>query len=659
VSRQVLRRGHSAFLAALRSSQSRAAASPLSERGRASVLLCLAILLAGLVVGGCGAGQSTGPSVGGQSATSASTTAAAATGARKLQILVLGDSYSAGNGAGDYSGPTGCRRSPNNYAGNFQTMLEVKYGVRAFVTNDACSGEKASQFFTPLSGQPPESAAPNSSYKLILLTFGGDDVSFSNIVQYCLIAKAQYGPKCLQYLDAAVADLQGGVSNSTVAYVLNSDLQYIHSHAPNARIVLLGYPYLESDQTYTLIDRGEGSNSVAGDACGERQGTTNLVTVGQCLHEIGNLGEQVQSGLVAKLDSQDHTNAFVFVSTQKLFEGDLKQPTGFSGPNHELTATGVNPNRWFIQPFVDAESGLQGDIQVGGGLVGLPTGVDVFYHPNPTGWEEEAKLLMATPAVVNGLASGQATTSTTSAAPTTTTTTTSPSTTTTSTTQQTAGAGSFSGVATDQQGDRVSVTVGVGSPTPMSSSSSSAVSACDADVEQEQSSPQRSIAVPFTVSMTVQSSLATSVSVGLDGFGIVTSGGSVDANGEQTLGGTPLWAGAYSSGPTCQTWNDLGAGVVDWSASAATPNSTQSWSAWLIIPNAITPNDPSGLDVAQNLVLQPAVSISGGELFNLQPSGSSSSVVSCYSQSDLIPGNAPFLALDPSAAISNGCTSKS
>jgi hypothetical protein len=193
----------------------------------------------------------------------------------------------------------------------------------------------------------------------------------------------------------------------------------------------------------------------------------------------------------------------------------------------------------------------------------------------------------------------------------------------------------------------------------MSSSSSSAVSACDTDVEQEQSSPQRSIAVPFTVSITVESSLVTSVSVGLDGFGIVTSGGSVDENGEQTLDGTPLWAGAYSSGPTCQTWNELGAGVVDWGASAATPNATQSWSAWLIIPDAITPNDPSGLDVAQNLVLQPAVSISGGELFNLEPSGSSSSVVTCYSQSDLIPGNAPFLALDPSAAISNGCTAKS
>jgi len=229
------------------------------------------------------------------------------------------------------------------------------------------------------------------------------------------------------------------------------------------------------------------------------------------------------------------------------------------------------------------------------------------------------------------------------------------STATTPTTQQKETGGVFFGIATDQQGDRVSVTVSIGSPTAMSSSGSSAVSACGADVEQQQSSPQRSIAVPFKVSMTVKSSLATSVSVSLDNFGFVTSGGSVDENGESTLNGTPLWAGAYSGGPTCQTWSDLGAGVVDWSASA--PKSTQTWRAWLIIPDAITPNDPSGLDVAQNLVLQPAASISGGEMFNLEPSGSSSSVVTCYSQSDFIPGKAPFLALDPSAATSNGCTS--
>lgn len=382
---------------------------PLSERDWASVVITLAILLAGLALAGCGA-QTPGSSVNKQSSASPGTTAAGRSEDAKIQVLVLGDSYSAGNGAGDYTGPPGCFRSPNNYAGNLATMLDVKYGIHAIVSNDACSGQQASQFFTSVSGRLPENDAVNRSYKLVLMTFGGNDVNFGGIVKFCLIAKSQSGYNCIRNLDTAVAELKGGFQNSPVAYVLRSDLQYIHSHDPNARIVFLGYPYLESDQTYTIVDRWEGSNSVAGDACGQRQGTTNIVTVGQCLHEIGNLGEQLQSELVANLNSHDHTTAFVFVSTQKLFAGT--QP-GFAGPNHELTATAVNPNRWFIQPFVDVDPGPE--------FLNTPWGHPVFYHPDPTGWEEEAKLLMATPAVVDGLASGQATTTSTVAPATTTT----------------------------------------------------------------------------------------------------------------------------------------------------------------------------------------------------------------------------------------------
>jgi hypothetical protein len=204
----------------------------------------------------------------------------------------------------------------------------------------------------------------------------------------------------------------------------------------------------------------------------------------------------------------------------------------------------------------------------------------------------------------------------------------------------------------------VSVSVGLGPPAPMSSSDNSSLSACASTIAQEQSSADRSVAIPVSVTMTVLSSLAADVTVNVDSFGFVTSGGSgnVDENGEQSLSGVPLWAEDYSNGPTCQTWNDLGAGSVHWSSTAATPNSTQSWSAWLILPNAISPNDPTGNDVAQRLVLQPAVSIAGSPTYNVKPNQASSSIVMCYSQSDLIPGNAPFLAELPSTAIADGCT---
>ena len=306
--------------------------------------------------------------------------------ARSLSILVLGDSYSAGNGAGDYYGPSGCRRSGKNYAEDYAALLrQAPFSQASTVTNAACSGATTSAFFTSWNGQPPQIDAVNGSFQLVLLTIGGNDVHFADIVQYCLVNKTHDGYHCLRNLDRAIQLLHDGSVTSAVTHVLSE----IHGRDPSAKIVLLGYPYLEGDESYELVDRGEGSASVTGDTCGDRSGSTNLVTVGKCVHEIGDLGDSIEQGIVDQLNSSDSGSPYAFVSTQRLFVGT--QP-GFTGPNHELYASHVNPNRWFIQPFVDADSGA-------GTLDAAWGGSDVFYHPNPTGWEEEARLLVATPQV--------------------------------------------------------------------------------------------------------------------------------------------------------------------------------------------------------------------------------------------------------------------
>lgn len=213
----------------------------------------------------------------------------------------------------------------------------------------------------------------------------------------------------------------------------------------------------------------------------------------------------------------------------------------------------------------------------------------------------------------------------------------------------------FSGTANDQQGDEVSLSVSAGAPVTMSSVSDPVVHACDGDVESQQSTPERSIAIPLTVTMTVESSLATAVSVDLDGFGLISQG-NVDDKGESELDSFPLWAGGYSSGATCAVWNDLGAGVVQWTSDVARPNSPQEWSAWLVIPNVISPNDPTGTDVSDRVVIEPGITL--GEATEIVPnveSSQSPDTVECYSDIPLIPQDAPFLAVDPSTALANGC----
>jgi hypothetical protein len=264
-------------------------------------------------------------------------------------ILVMGDSYSAGNGAGGYFGPNGCYRSPKNYAALYADALErPPYNQPAPLTNVACSGATTSAFFTSQRGQQPQIYAVNNGYGLILLTVGGDNVNFVAIVKQCLVYGIRDGRKCSAYLSAAEKALDNGTLEASVRHVLSE----IHKKAnPSAMIALLGYPYLEKDKSFTLPDPHH-----------------QPVAVGRRLRALEDKGDTVQQRVVTQLDAEGHTTSFVFVKTKKLFAG------------HELSAGEPSPDPWFVSPFT-------------------PTSINVWYHPNPTGWAEEAKHLLEDPSI--------------------------------------------------------------------------------------------------------------------------------------------------------------------------------------------------------------------------------------------------------------------
>jgi hypothetical protein len=267
-------------------------------------------------------------------------------------ILVMGDSYSAGNGAGDYAGPKGCWRSPNNYAGLYsQALNQPPYDQLSYVASSACSGDKTSSFFSTTNGRAPQLDSVNKHYGLILLTIGGDDVGFAGIVQNCLIAAFVNVAKCKALLSEADKLLSDGTIEGRVRRVLSG----IRSRADSrAVIALLGYPYLESDAGY-VIDKG----------------APDAFNVGGWLRRIEDKGDAIQKRLIAELDRHDHTSSFVFVKTKALFKG------------HELSAESSNPNRWFVEPLTNATIASR----------------FTWYHPNPTGWAEEAKLLLSDPSI--------------------------------------------------------------------------------------------------------------------------------------------------------------------------------------------------------------------------------------------------------------------
>jgi lysophospholipase L1-like esterase len=281
----------------------------------------------------------------------AGVSAASAT-ARVLPILVMGDSYSAGNGAGDYFGAKGCWRSHNDYAAVFARALQsAPYDQPTVLENAACSGDTTAAFSHRTQGRQPQLDSVNKGYGIIFLTVGGDDIDFTEIVQNCLIQATRDGTECSALLSQAENLLKGGELEKR----LSSVLDLIHSKAnSHAKIVLLGYPYIEGDENYRL-PYAHGKS----------------IDVPERLRAIGDLGDQVQQDAVDALDAKYHTSNLVFVKTKALFAG------------HELLALSLNPDRWFVAPETDA------------GLAWRAW----WYHPDPTGWTQEAQLLLADPAV--------------------------------------------------------------------------------------------------------------------------------------------------------------------------------------------------------------------------------------------------------------------
>ena len=141
--------------------------------------------------------------------------------ASTVHYVALGDSYSSGLGAGSTSGS--CEQSPNAYA-----PLWAKANSPASFTFAACGGATTSDVINT------QLSSLNSSTTLVSITIGGNDVGFANIMETCVL-------KSTSSCESVVAAAEN-YANNTLPGQLDTTLSDIHSHAPNAKIVVLDYP---------------------------------------------------------------------------------------------------------------------------------------------------------------------------------------------------------------------------------------------------------------------------------------------------------------------------------------------------------------------------------------------------------------------------------
>jgi lysophospholipase L1-like esterase len=141
--------------------------------------------------------------------------------ASAVHYVALGDSYSAGVGAGSESGS--CDQSPNAYP-----ALWAAANSPASFTFAACSGATTSDVISS------QLSSLSSSTTLISITIGGNDVGFSSVMETCVLESTS---SC----ESAVAAAEE-YANDTLPGLLDTMLSDIHDDAPNATVIVLDYP---------------------------------------------------------------------------------------------------------------------------------------------------------------------------------------------------------------------------------------------------------------------------------------------------------------------------------------------------------------------------------------------------------------------------------
>jgi lysophospholipase L1-like esterase len=161
-------------------------------------------------------------------------------------MVALGDSYTAGALLPSQlsARPLGCLRSTRAYP------ALVAAALGATVTNAACSSAGIADLTTAqrtsLGTNPPQLDALAPDDSLVMLTLGGDDLGFLNVLDECmeLSFTDPWGSPCrAHYTGGGGADQLAALVKAE-APKMTTVLAEIAARAPQARIVVVGYPDL-------------------------------------------------------------------------------------------------------------------------------------------------------------------------------------------------------------------------------------------------------------------------------------------------------------------------------------------------------------------------------------------------------------------------------
>lgn len=161
--------------------------------------------------------------------------------AAPLRYVALGDSYSAASGVlpPDPFAPPQCLRSIRNYP------HVIAGATGAQLTDVSCGAAETADFFEPqYFGVPPQLDAVKADTQLVTMTIGGNDSGvFINAILSCgsagLLTLGQGSP-CKDRYGSSFEDT---IRTSTYPALVKA-LRAVKAKAPQARVAILGYPWI-------------------------------------------------------------------------------------------------------------------------------------------------------------------------------------------------------------------------------------------------------------------------------------------------------------------------------------------------------------------------------------------------------------------------------
>ncbi|MFC5184259.1 SGNH/GDSL hydrolase family protein [Actinomadura harenae] len=161
-----------------------------------------------------------------------------------LRYTALGDSFVAGPLIPTQHGLLGCLRSDHNYPSLVATSLG------ATLTDASCTGAETTDIthrqVTPTGHNAPQIDSVHRDTDLVTLGIGGNDVGFSRVLIRCAAVSltSPMGAPCSGHYHGAL-DKRIKKTAPKVASILRR----IHTRAPHARVLVVGYPRLLPDAT--------------------------------------------------------------------------------------------------------------------------------------------------------------------------------------------------------------------------------------------------------------------------------------------------------------------------------------------------------------------------------------------------------------------------